>query len=513
MKKIFLYFSFSLFYFTVNAQLNITREQRTISGKIKDDVTKTPVEYVTITLYKQGATTPLNGTITNNKGIFILNNLPVGEYKIVIDFVGYSRLKFDHIVINETKRSVFFNDVLLKPVQRELNTVNVTAKANIVENKIDKMVYNVANDITSQGGVATDVLKKIPMVTVDIDGNVELLGNPSVLFLINGKPSSIFGASLADALQSIPASQIKSIEVITSPGAKYNATGTGGIINIILKDNKVQGYNGNINLSAGTRLENGSLNLNLRKKTFGINAFFSGNKTLPSHTINTKDRLKISNDTLQHQKQNGDGYLERTSYQTGLAINWDISKKDNFIAGLAYHHFGNRSDGLVNQEDQGIVVGNSPYADLFSLRNFNSAFSENAVDINLEYKKTFNKENQELGITYTSSYNRNNTDYYQKSDYTNNNPSIGSKGNNPGKDNEMEIGIDYAQPLSDKFTLETGVNITARLLTAYQMLMFSHPLATILYLTLNSTTVLISAGMCAPTIFQHLLKHLIISIL
>ena len=103
------------------------------------------------------------------------------------------------------------------------------------------------------------------MVTVDIDGNVELMGNANIRFLINGKPSSIFGASLADALQSIPASQIKSIEVITSPGAKYDAEGTGGIINIILKDSKVQGINGSVNLSAGTRLENGSFNLNARK--------------------------------------------------------------------------------------------------------------------------------------------------------------------------------------------------------------------------------------------------------
>ncbi len=97
------------------------------------------------------------------------------------------------------------------------------------------------------------------MVSVDINGNVELMGNTNVQFLINGKPSTIFGASITDALQAIPASQIKSIEVITNPGAKYDAAGTGGIINIILKDNNVQGINGSVNLSAGTRLENGNL--------------------------------------------------------------------------------------------------------------------------------------------------------------------------------------------------------------------------------------------------------------
>src|ERR1700744_2754104 len=125
------------------------------------------------------------------------------------------------------------------------------------------MVYNVANDLTSQGGSAADVLPKIPQVTVDIDGNVQLQGNSNIQFLINGKPSSIFGASLTDALQSIPASQIKSIEVITIPGAKYDANGTGGIINIVLKDSKIQGMNGSVNLTAGTRREDASVNLNV----------------------------------------------------------------------------------------------------------------------------------------------------------------------------------------------------------------------------------------------------------
>ena len=141
-------------------------------------------------------------------------------------------------------------NILLETAQNQLKAVNVVGRTPIVENKIDKLVYNAANDITSQSGVALDVLKKVPMVNVDIDGNVELQGDANIRFLINGKPSSIFGASLVDALQSIPASQIKSIEVITSPGAKYDANGTGGIINIILKDSKVQGINGNVNLSA-----------------------------------------------------------------------------------------------------------------------------------------------------------------------------------------------------------------------------------------------------------------------
>ncbi len=163
---------------------------------------------------------------------------------------------------------------------QSLQSVTVVGDKPVVENRIDKIVYNVTNDITSIGGAAIDVLKKVPQVTVDIDGNVELQGNSNIRFLINGKPSSVFGNSLADALASIPASQIKSIEAITNPGAKYDSQGTGGIINIILFDNNMQGVNGNINLTAGSRLESGSMNLNLRHNSFGVNAFFSGNASL-----------------------------------------------------------------------------------------------------------------------------------------------------------------------------------------------------------------------------------------
>jgi outer membrane receptor protein involved in Fe transport len=157
---------------------------------------------------------------------------------------------------------------------------------------VDKIVFNAANDVTSQNGAAIDVLRKVPQVTVDADGNVELQGNANIRFLINGKPSSIFGNSLADALASIPASQIKSIEVVSSPGAKYDAQGTGGIINIVLKDNKVRGINGSINATGGTLFETGSLNLNYKNNNFSMNAFFSGNAQLKAKHLFSGQNFK-----------------------------------------------------------------------------------------------------------------------------------------------------------------------------------------------------------------------------
>ena len=174
-----------------------------------------------------------------------------------------------------------------------MQNVTITATPRLIENKIDKIVFNAERDLTSQGGVATDVLKKVPQVSVDVDGNVELSGSSSIQFLINGKPSTVFGSNITDVLQSIPASQIKSIEVITNPGAKYDAQGLGGIINIILKENRAKGINGNLSLNGGTINENGSFNFNARKNNIGFNAFVSGESRLSTNTPNSSDRLSV----------------------------------------------------------------------------------------------------------------------------------------------------------------------------------------------------------------------------
>jgi len=456
MKKFYLLFVIlSLLFINVWAQ----QGKGKISGKVTDALTKAPVEYATIAIYLQGSKSPVNGTTTDTKGAFVLPGLAFGEYQLVIDFIGYKRTTIDHVVINSTKSNVSLNNIQVASSQKQLKDVNVTAQKSTVENKIDKLVFNVGNDLTAQGGVATDILKKVPMVTVDIDGNVELLGDPSVKFLINGKPSSIFGASLADALQSIPSSQIKSIEVITSPGAKYNASGTGGIINIILKDNKVQGYNGSINLTGGTRLENASVNLNARTGKFGVNAYFSGNETLRSRNLGSRTRINRSNDTTQNQFQNIYGDVQRKGYQSGLSVEWNLSKTDNLTGSFSYHHFDNSNELVTNQEDQQIK-GLNLYSDILSIRNSNASSNENAFDLSFEYRKTFKQEGQELSIQYNSSFNRNNSDYYQKQDYINSaTPSFGSMGNNPGHDHQYEFSIDYAQPFAKDATLETGAKM------------------------------------------------------
>jgi ferric enterobactin receptor len=427
-----------------------------LSGNVIDSATLQPVDYATISIYKKGASSPFNGISADKKGNFSIGNIPAGNYRVTIDFLGYHIKTYPDLLING---NVSLGPVKLRSSQNQLGEVMITSKKPVLENHIDKMVYNAENDLTAQGGVALDVLKKVPMVSVDIDGNVELQGDANVRFLINGKPSSIFGASLADALQSIPASQIKSIEVITSPGAKYDAAGTGGIINIILKDSKVQGMNGSINISAGTRLENGAVNLNARKGNFGVNAFFSGNEQLNTTTINTTNRQSYSNtrDTITNLNQKGTSPFTRSGYQSGLSFNWSITPKDELTATIGFNHFGNHGTGNTFQDQRTVLSSGNMLSDIMSNRTSASRFSENSTDYSLGYKKTFKKEGQELDLLYTASYGKNTVDASQVSDYLDGvTPSSGMQSFNPGTDRETDISLDYTQPVSKAVTFEMG---------------------------------------------------------
>lgn len=441
-----------------------------ITGRVVDSVTKTGVDFATISLFKPGAQSPFNGASANETGAFKIENIPPGEYRLKVEFLGYRSKTIGNIVITDKMKAIAVGTVLLPPAQRELNAVTISASEPVVQNTADKLVYNAAADISSQGGVALDLLRKVPMVSVDIDGNVELQGDANVRFLINGKPSTIFGSNVAEALQAIPASQIKSIEVITSPGAKYDAEGTAGIINIVLKDSKMEGVNGSINLSAGTRLENASLNLNARKGNLGFNAFFSGNDQGNSTTRTSVNRTSYSTtgDTVGKLYQKGTNPFVRHGYQSGFSLDWRISPKDELTGTLGYDAAGNHSTGLIAQDEQSALSSGALLSDILSTRNTISRFTESSLEWSLAYKKTLGKDGQELDFLYTSSYGNNNTDASQVTNYANNTyPPNGQESVNPGTNRETDMSIDYSQPLARGFTLETGVKAVLESIHTY----------------------------------------------
>src|SRR6201996_2839727 len=174
MRKIIALFLLVGFWTSAQAQ-NVVKGK--VSGKVTDAVTKKAVDYATVSVFKQGSATPFNGVVTDEKGNFTINQLAEGDYIVKIDFIGYTEKVFEHVIISQAAPNAPLGNILLAPTQNQLQDVVIVAKKPVVENKIDKMVYNPANDLSAQGGAAIDVLKKVPQISVDIDGNVELQGN------------------------------------------------------------------------------------------------------------------------------------------------------------------------------------------------------------------------------------------------------------------------------------------------------------------------------------------------
>jgi ferric enterobactin receptor len=449
------------FFFSIAVSAQ-SKPNTAISGKVFDKSTREPLEYATISIISKQSGKTITGTVADVKGVFGISNIPFDTYQVNIEFIGYEKITLDNIVLSSEKRSVTLGTIFLSSSTHNLESVTVVGDKPVVENKIDKIVYNVANDITSQGGAAIDVLKKVPQVTVDIDGNVELQGNSNIRFLINGKPSSVFGNSLSDALASIPASQIKSVEAITNPGAKYDSQGTGGIINIILFDNKMQGVNGNINLSAGSRLENGSLNLNIRHNNFGVNAFFSGNAALKSQLPYSQNRFAqdTAAKTITNIVQSSRTDFVRNGFRSGVGFDWNITKNDFITGSLGYNHFGNSNQGLTNQEQLTTDYSSNPLSDIFTLRNSDSRSRIGSIDYSLDYKKKFKNEGQELDIVYDQSNGRPYSNYIQSQSYEGQTvPFSGSASTNPGTDREINISVDYTHPVNKNILIETGAKM------------------------------------------------------
>jgi len=441
---------------------NIEADGARITGRIIDSVSHQPLPYASVTLYKQKDPKPAGGVMTNNKGTFSVDGLAPGNYALTIEIIGYAPHTIGPILVE--KKPVSLGDIRVGKKATDLQAVTVTAPRGLVENKIDKMVYNVEKDVTSLGGVATDVLKKVPMVSVDVDGNVDIMGNSNILFLINGRPSSIFGNNLSDALQAIPASQIKSIEVITSPGAKYDAEGTGGIINIVLKDNKLNGINGNLSLTGGSRLQNGSLNLNAKHGNFGMNAFFSGNAQLPSTTRSSSTRRSFDSTGTDILTQDGSSRFHRNGFESGLGFEWTPDKRNTFNANVGYDNFGNHNQGSVQQDEQKFLPGtNTPWFDLPSLVRSGSQFRATAVDWNVRYKRTFPQEDQELDLAVDGSEGHNSSSYSQAQSKPDGDSAFGgSQGTSKGHDREVNFRLDYVQPFGEKVRLETGGRVQIR---------------------------------------------------
>lgn len=433
-----------------------------ITGRVVDTISGTPIEFASVSIATGDSGTEISAVTSDANGSFVLTGLAPGIYTLTVFFEGYKKHIVRRIAIKPSRLNLSLGNIKLATSSAALATVTVSAEKEAIENTPDKIIFNVSKDITAQTGVATDVLKKIPEVSVDIDGNIELQGNSDIRFLIDGKPSTIFGTNINEVLQTIPASEIEKIEVITNPGAKYDAEGTGGIINIILKKSHIRGVNGSFSLSAGTRLENGGANINIRSGDFGVYGYFGGNATLLSATPTSLKRMGgDTGSTTLNLLQNGNGTLTRQGYWTGTGFDWEASSHDNIYGGINYNQSEGTTTGLTNQQSILDNTNGNMLSDVNTILNTATNYNQHTEGGYLNYKRTFPRKDQELDVDFNSSLTYSSQSYSQFQEYVPTGVLFnGSNGNNPGSSMGTNFSIDYSQPIDSNIALETGAKAT-----------------------------------------------------
>ncbi len=420
-----------------------------LSGTVLDAATKQPVEFATIALIDLQTDQPVNGSMADDKGRFTIEKVAAGKYKLNVSFIGYQQLILREVAVTSDNAQLNLGTISLTSNAQNLGEVVVTGEKNLVEEKIDRTVYNAEKDATNAGGNAADVMQKVPGLAVDTDGNVMLRGSSNVRVLINNKPSTIMAGSIADALKQIPADMIKSVEVITSPSAKYDAEGSAGIINIITKkDSNLQGVNGSAALTAGTRSSNGNASLNIRQGKIGINASVS------AHTFYNKGDI-----TLTRTSNGGNDLFQftgKTRPQGGfmngqVGFDYDINTRNSLSGGVRFNGGMFRMEN--EQEINSTMFGETNPASFADVTN---RFSRQGADINLDYLHTF-KPGQELAIlslySFTDINNKINQDYtFQRGM----DPYEFVRNTNDGGNDELTFQVDYTHPFANKTTLEIG---------------------------------------------------------
>lgn len=436
-----------------------------LKGKVIDESTGLPIEYGTIAILSIRDSSLAGGTITEPSGNFKVEQIQAGKYSVRVQYMGYETLIINDIFFKPSSPEVNLGTIKLKPTASTLQGVEVTAEREMMVSNLDKKIINVDKSIASVGGTAVDVMQTIPSVAVDVDGNVSLRGSSNITILIDGKPSGLSEISSGDLLQQIPASSIESIELVTNPSVRYEAEGTVGIINIVLKKRTLQGFNGLVSVTAGTgNRYNSSINLNYRKNRFNLFAGYDNRLGNFNSTGNSERVTSKNGDTTRLFQDLGSSF-DRTIHSMNAGFDFMLNETNSltFTYQLRKMSFENDGDNRSVTYDQNDNI----------LRDFNrlsiSGRDITSNNYTLSYKRSYEMKGKELTADFMIIDNNMEGDQY-----------ISQTENTPGFDltmpfrqrslsentNLMYVAqANYAQPFENGSRIETGFKSTIKSLT------------------------------------------------
>jgi len=426
-------------------------------GKVFD-ASKAPVSYASVILLRGDSV--IGGSLAKDNGEFSLDNLPFGRFTVKVTFLGYKTIQMP-VAITMQNVEQDLGNLILGADETTLKTVEIDAEKSASEMSIDRKVFNVDKNITSRGGTAMDVMKNIPSVTLDASGNAQLRQNPATIY-IDGRPTTL-------TLDQIPSDQIDRVEVITNPSAKFEASATGGIINIVMKTNTKPGYNGIVTGGIGTNNRyNGMAMLNIRQRPFGFSIIYNystGDNPVKGYT----NRTSLLNGTPTGFLNSGDNSDFKQTFQMGTAsMDYSINNRNvitlsqSIVAGDFLTHDVQNFTYL--DQNQNLLNNGNRTADTHTqFQNYTTK---------LQYKKTFPKKGREL----TADMNYNTITAKSPSNFSTQvyDPTIPQAGPpalqiNDGRSVSQiyTFQSDYVNPINDSTKLEMGIRANYRPVTQY----------------------------------------------
>ncbi len=430
-----------------------------ISGVLIDSMSQEPVEFATVVLINARMGKEIDGTLTDEKGAFKLPEVKLGVYDIKFSFLGFQTKTIKGIKLTPEKPDSKLGDIFFVGEGINLAEVEVVGEAAVIENRIDKMVYNAEKDITNIGGDASEVLARVPMLAVDLDGRVSLRGSQNIQILINGKPSSMFSSDPGEALKSIPADQIKQVEVITVPTAKYDGEGTGGIVNIITKKSSIQGFTGTVNSTIGNRTNRAGIDLNLVRGRFGLNGGGNVSYSWPNPSFSSFSRVDRVGEQTRTLNQNGEGESTWAGGGFRFGAFYDINAYNSINSSLNFRGRASGNDGITIADFDDPI--NNVFQDYERINDVSSL--RGSFDWTTDYRKTYEGSEREFSVAFQLSGNVSLSDneLIQLSD---NAPELfrDELNTNDGLNLEYTFQLDYVHPFGKNIKLETGARAVIR---------------------------------------------------
>ena len=454
-KNVLILLAFILFCASTTAQ-NET-DSITVSGKIIEAETNQPLEYATISFFSKAENKIIGGGITDLQGEFKIKTTP-GAYDIYIEYFSFMGITKLNINLNQDTN---FGSLKMKADLQALDAVDIIAEKTTVEIKLDKKIYNVGKDLTVRGGSVSDVLDNVPSVSVDIEGNVALRGNENVRILINGKPSGLVGLNSTDALRQLPADAIEKVEIITSPSARYDAEGTAGILNIILRRSKILGLNGAIIINTGYPDQLGASG-NINYRTGNVNIFNNsgysyvknpGSSGVESEFFNTEyDENGILIQDLPNTFRNEYRTFERirNGFNSNTGIEWYIDPTTSLTTAFLVRKSDNTNESFNRAKTldlTGAVISESVRYD-----------PETETDQNKQFSINFDKQfhgNSEHRLTFDFQVENSSED---EGSIIYNDGIAAERVRTIEEQNRILIQSDFTLPISENTRFEIGYN-------------------------------------------------------